>query len=105
MQSRITELDPPRKLAIARHGSGDVSFELTPKGNRVLLTVVASPTVQLCSGSDPAGTCRKRVCCPHERTTEKSGAIVDVNCGAVEPERLRHRLRLPDEPNLPHCRQ
>jgi uncharacterized protein YndB with AHSA1/START domain len=39
MQSRVTELDPPRKLAIAWGGSGDVSFELEPKGNKVLLTV------------------------------------------------------------------
>jgi len=39
MQSRIIELDPPRKLAIAWQGSGDVSFELEPKGNEVLLTV------------------------------------------------------------------
>jgi uncharacterized protein YndB with AHSA1/START domain len=40
MQSRITELDPPRRLAIAWNGSGDVSFELEPKGSQVLLTVV-----------------------------------------------------------------
>ena len=40
MQSRITELDPPRKLAIAWDGSGDVSFELEPKGDEVLLTVI-----------------------------------------------------------------
>jgi uncharacterized protein YndB with AHSA1/START domain len=40
MQSRITELDPPRKLAFAWEGSGDVSFELEPKDNDVLLTVV-----------------------------------------------------------------
>jgi uncharacterized protein YndB with AHSA1/START domain len=40
MQSRITELDPPRKLAIAWEGSGDVSFELDPKGDEVLLTVI-----------------------------------------------------------------
>jgi uncharacterized protein YndB with AHSA1/START domain len=40
MQSRITELDPPRKLVIAWGGSGDVSFELEPKGNDVLLTVI-----------------------------------------------------------------
>jgi uncharacterized protein YndB with AHSA1/START domain len=40
MQSRITELDPPRKLAFAWEGSGDVSFELEPKGNDVLLTLV-----------------------------------------------------------------
>jgi uncharacterized protein YndB with AHSA1/START domain len=40
MQSRITELDPPRKLTIAWEGSGDVSFELEPQGNEVLLTVI-----------------------------------------------------------------
>jgi uncharacterized protein YndB with AHSA1/START domain len=40
MQSRITELDPPRKLAFAWEGSGDVSFELEPKGMEVLLTVI-----------------------------------------------------------------
>ena len=34
MQSRITELDPPRKLAIAWRSSGDVSFELEPTGQR-----------------------------------------------------------------------
>jgi uncharacterized protein YndB with AHSA1/START domain len=39
MQSRITELDPPRKLTITWQGSGDVSFELDPQGNEVLLTV------------------------------------------------------------------
>src|SRR5271154_1430801 len=39
MQSRIIELDPPRKLAFAWEGSGDVSFELEPKDNDVLLTV------------------------------------------------------------------
>ena len=40
MQSRITEVDPPRKLAFAWQGSGDVSFELEPKGDHVLLTVI-----------------------------------------------------------------
>lgn len=40
MESRITELDPPRKLAIAWKGSGDVSFELEPRGAQVLLTVI-----------------------------------------------------------------
>lgn len=39
MQSRITELDPPRKLSIAWNNSGDVTFELEPKGEGVLLTV------------------------------------------------------------------
>src|ERR1700722_10759881 len=34
MQSRITELDPPRKLSIAWEGSGDVSFELDPQGDQ-----------------------------------------------------------------------
>ena len=40
MQSRITELDPPRKLAFAWNGSGDVSFELDPRGDKVLLTLI-----------------------------------------------------------------
>ena len=40
MQSRITELDPPRKLAFTWDGSGDVSFELKPRGDEVLLTVI-----------------------------------------------------------------
>jgi uncharacterized protein YndB with AHSA1/START domain len=40
MESRITDLDPPRKLTIAWKGSGDVSFELAPKGDEVLLTVI-----------------------------------------------------------------
>ena len=40
MESRITELDPPRKLSFTWVGSGDVSFELEPKGDEVLLTVI-----------------------------------------------------------------
>ena len=40
MQSRIIEVDPPRKLAFAFGNNGDVSFELEPKGNNVLLTVI-----------------------------------------------------------------
>lgn len=40
MQSRIVALDPPRRLVIAWANSGDVSFELEPKGNDVLLTLV-----------------------------------------------------------------
>ncbi|HEY1944557.1 MAG TPA: SRPBCC family protein [Roseiarcus sp.] len=40
MQSRITELDPPRKLSFSWSGSGDVTFELTPQGDEVLLTVI-----------------------------------------------------------------
>ena len=39
MQSRITELDPLRKLSIAWNNSGDVTFELEPRGESVLLTV------------------------------------------------------------------
>jgi uncharacterized protein YndB with AHSA1/START domain len=39
MQSRIVELDPPRKLTISWGNFGDVSFELEPKGSDVLLTV------------------------------------------------------------------
>jgi len=40
MQSRITELDPPHKLAITWGSTGGVSFELETKGNQVLLTVI-----------------------------------------------------------------
>ncbi len=40
MASRVTELDPPRRLAIAWGNSGDVSFDLEPRGGNVLLTVV-----------------------------------------------------------------
>ena len=40
MQSRITELDPPRKLAITWGSNGGVSFELDPRGNKVLLTLI-----------------------------------------------------------------
>src|SRR5215208_1125169 len=40
MQSRILALDPPRKLAFSFGISGEVSFELEPKGKEVLLTVV-----------------------------------------------------------------
>src|SRR6266566_4145948 len=40
MQSRITELEPLRKLSIAWNGTGDVTFELEPRGKGVLLTVI-----------------------------------------------------------------
>lgn len=40
MQSRIIELDPPHKLVFTWNDSGDVSFELEPKGEEVLLTVI-----------------------------------------------------------------
>ena len=40
MISRITELDPPRRLAISWNGTGDVSFDLEPRGDEVLLTLV-----------------------------------------------------------------
>lgn len=40
MQSEITELNPPRKLAITWGTTGGVSFELEPQGNKVLLTVI-----------------------------------------------------------------
>ena len=39
MQSRITELDPPRKISFTWQNSGDVTFELEPKDDKVLLTV------------------------------------------------------------------
>lgn len=40
MESRITEVDPPRKLAFTWGKSGAVSFTLEPRGSKVLLTVV-----------------------------------------------------------------
>ena len=40
MQSRITELDPPHKLAITWGNTGGVSFELESQGDKVLLTVI-----------------------------------------------------------------
>jgi len=46
MQSRITELDPPRKLSIAWNNSGDVTFELEPKGEGVLLHRDPSPSAR-----------------------------------------------------------
>jgi len=39
MKNEIIEVDPPRKLAFTFGNAGDVSFELEPKGNKVLLTV------------------------------------------------------------------
>jgi uncharacterized protein YndB with AHSA1/START domain len=39
MKSVILECDPPRKLVIS-WGDGDVSFELTPAGKRILLTLI-----------------------------------------------------------------
>lgn len=39
MRSRITELDPPRRIAFTWGDSGEVSFELEPRGDAVLLTV------------------------------------------------------------------
>src|ERR1700751_4032877 len=40
MQSRITELDPPRKISFTWNDSGDVSIELETKGDEVLLTLI-----------------------------------------------------------------
>ncbi|MBV9286791.1 MAG: SRPBCC family protein [Hyphomicrobiales bacterium] len=40
MQSRITALDPPRRLAFTFQGGSEVSFELEPVGDEVLLTVI-----------------------------------------------------------------
>lgn len=41
MDSRVIAVDPPRRLTIA-WGKGDVTFDLEPKGNRVLFTVTHS---------------------------------------------------------------
>jgi uncharacterized protein YndB with AHSA1/START domain len=40
LQCQITELDPPRKLAITWGSSGGVSFALDPQGDKVLLTLI-----------------------------------------------------------------
>jgi uncharacterized protein YndB with AHSA1/START domain len=40
MQSRITELDPPHKISFTWNDTGDVSFELEARGEKVLLTVI-----------------------------------------------------------------
>jgi uncharacterized protein YndB with AHSA1/START domain len=40
MQSRITELDPPHRLAFDWGSNGEVAFELAPQGSEVLLTVI-----------------------------------------------------------------
>lgn len=40
MASTLTEFDPPRRLAFTWDESGDVSIELAPRGDRVLLTLV-----------------------------------------------------------------
>jgi uncharacterized protein YndB with AHSA1/START domain len=40
MQSHIVEVDAPHRLVIAWAGSGDVSFDLEEKGEKVLLTLV-----------------------------------------------------------------
>ena len=40
MPSRVTEVDPPRHIAFTWSDSGDVSIDLEPRGDRVLLTLV-----------------------------------------------------------------
>jgi len=40
MDSRITELDPPNRITFTWFSSGSVTFELAPRGERVLLTVI-----------------------------------------------------------------
>jgi uncharacterized protein YndB with AHSA1/START domain len=40
MKSRIVEVDPPHKLTFTWGESGEVTFELAPAGERVLLTVI-----------------------------------------------------------------
>ena len=40
MESRITELDPPHRITFTWYTSGTVTFELSPRGERVLLTVI-----------------------------------------------------------------
>lgn len=39
MSSRITDVDPPHRLTFTWEDSGDVTFDLAPQGDEVLLTV------------------------------------------------------------------
>src|SRR3546814_12718486 len=39
-QSLVIECDPPRRLAFTWDGDSDVTIELEPRGNQVLLTLV-----------------------------------------------------------------
>ncbi|TNE34345.1 MAG: SRPBCC family protein [Alphaproteobacteria bacterium] len=39
MQSQITELEPPKKISFTWGTTGGVTFELEPRGDKVLLTV------------------------------------------------------------------
>lgn len=39
MESRITELDAPRRLSIGWDDTGEVTFALEPQGKKVLLTI------------------------------------------------------------------
>src|ERR1043165_370714 len=40
MESRILEVDPPRRLAFTFGSAGEVSFDLATKGKEVLLTLI-----------------------------------------------------------------
>ncbi|HEX4738577.1 MAG TPA: SRPBCC family protein [Allosphingosinicella sp.] len=40
MQSRILEIEPPRRLTFTFEGSGDVTIALEPQGDEVLLTLI-----------------------------------------------------------------
>lgn len=40
MTSRITELDPPRKISFTWNETGDVTIELEERGDEVLLTLI-----------------------------------------------------------------
>jgi uncharacterized protein YndB with AHSA1/START domain len=57
MESKVLELDEPRKLAFSWGESGKVTFELEPKGDEVLLTLVherlpaeRSTRLNICAG-------------------------------------------------------
>ena len=59
MQSRITELDPLRKISFTWNNSGDVTFELEPRGERRLAHRDPSPPAgsrNHAQGRTPAGT-------------------------------------------------
>ena len=105
MQSRITELDPPRKLSFTWEGSGDVSFELEPKGNEVLLTVIhrrLPDRSTLLEGRRRLAHASRRPGRPRER--QGAGAVL----GRLEPPAGRNTTGGcrpdPTNPEAPPCR-
>ena len=92
MQSRITELDPPRKLSIAWNSTGDVTFELEPKGKGVLLTVTHRRLPDRATLLKHHGRLAHASRCPgRPRERRGAGAVL----GRLEPAQQEYDRRLP----------